>query len=112
MPRCARMYIPNLPYHIVQRGNNREVCFIEAENYLFYLGLWKTFFCPFWSEQAEIPKMSTVKAQKTWHVCEFMANFTNKICVQSKIIKTGEQRCEKPNYPPMVPHDCRIVRSQ
>ena len=42
MPRRARMYIPNLPYHIVQRGNNREVCFIEPENYLFYLELWQT----------------------------------------------------------------------
>ena len=42
MPRRTRMYIPNLPYHIVQRGNNREACFIEPENYLYYLGLWKT----------------------------------------------------------------------
>lgn len=41
MPRRARMYIPNLPYHIVQRGNNREACFIEPENYLFYLELWQ-----------------------------------------------------------------------
>jgi hypothetical protein len=35
------MYLPELPYHIVQRGNNREACFIEAENYQFYLELWK-----------------------------------------------------------------------
>ena len=35
MPRRARMYIPGLPYHVVQRGNNREPCFIEPENYLF-----------------------------------------------------------------------------
>jgi len=41
MPRRARMYIPGFPYHIVQRGNNREACFIEPENYLFYLELWK-----------------------------------------------------------------------
>lgn len=41
MPRRARMYLPGLPYHIVQRGNNREACFIEPENYLFYLELWK-----------------------------------------------------------------------
>ena len=41
MPRRARMYIPDLPYHIVQRGNNREACFIEPENYLFYLELWR-----------------------------------------------------------------------
>ena len=41
MPRRTRMYIPGLPYHIVQRGNNREACFIEPENYLYYLELWK-----------------------------------------------------------------------
>ena len=41
MPRRARMYLPELPYHIVQRGNNREACFIEPENYQFYLELWK-----------------------------------------------------------------------
>ena len=41
MPRRARMYLPGLPYHIVQRGNNREVCFVEPENYQIYLELWR-----------------------------------------------------------------------
>ena len=41
MPRRARMYIGGRPYHIVQRGNNREACFIEEENYQFYLELWE-----------------------------------------------------------------------
>lgn len=41
MPRRARMYVPGLPYHIVQRGNNREACFAEPENYQFYLELWR-----------------------------------------------------------------------
>ena len=41
MPRRARHYLSNQPYHIVQRGNNREVCFVEPENYQFYLGLWQ-----------------------------------------------------------------------
>jgi len=41
MPRRARMYIAGLPYHIVQRGNNREACFFEPENYQYYLELWK-----------------------------------------------------------------------
>jgi len=35
------MYLPGLTYHIVQRGNNREACFFELENYQFYLELWK-----------------------------------------------------------------------
>jgi putative transposase len=41
MPRRARMYLPGFPYHVVQRGNNREACFIEPENYQFYLQLWQ-----------------------------------------------------------------------
>jgi putative transposase len=41
MPRRARMYISGLPYHVVQRGNNREACFLEPENYQFYLELWQ-----------------------------------------------------------------------
>ncbi len=41
MPRRARMYLPGLPYHIVQRGNNREACFVKPENYQFYLQLWQ-----------------------------------------------------------------------
>ena len=41
MPRRARMYVPGLPYHIVQRGNNREACFLEPENYQSYLHLWR-----------------------------------------------------------------------
>jgi putative transposase len=36
------MYVPGMPYHIVQRGNNREPCFLEPENYQFYLELWQT----------------------------------------------------------------------
>ena len=41
MPRRARMCLPGYPYHIVQRGNNREACYIEPENYQYYLELWK-----------------------------------------------------------------------
>lgn len=41
MPRRARMYVAGLPYHVVQRGNNREACFVEPENYQFYLELWQ-----------------------------------------------------------------------
>tara|TARA_R110000868_G_scaffold17258_1_gene75927 strand:+ start:1478 stop:1609 length:132 start_codon:yes stop_codon:yes gene_type:complete len=28
MPRKTRMYIPGIPAHIVQRGNNREAFFL------------------------------------------------------------------------------------
>jgi REP element-mobilizing transposase RayT len=35
------MYLSGLPYHVVQRGNNREACIIEPENCLYYLDLRK-----------------------------------------------------------------------
>lgn len=39
MPRRSRMYLSGLPYHIVQRGNNREACFFSPEDYVHYLQL-------------------------------------------------------------------------
>ena len=42
VPCLSRMYVPGFPYHTVQRGNNREACFIEPENYQCYLDLWKS----------------------------------------------------------------------
>ena len=37
MPRKQRMYLPDIPSHVVQRGNDRNPCFFEEENYLFFL---------------------------------------------------------------------------
>ncbi len=37
MPRRPRMYIPGIPAHIVQRGNNREPCFFSEFDYQLYL---------------------------------------------------------------------------
>lgn len=39
MPRRARMYMAGMPYHVVQRGNNREACFYAIEDYQYYLEL-------------------------------------------------------------------------
>ena len=41
MPRRARIYIPGFPYHIVQRGNNKEATFIQPADYQYYLHLWQ-----------------------------------------------------------------------
>lgn len=41
MPRRPRAYLPGYAYHVYQRGNNRAPCFIESENYLLYLKLWR-----------------------------------------------------------------------
>ncbi|NIP73520.1 MAG: transposase [Gammaproteobacteria bacterium] len=37
MPRRARLSIPGIPWHIIQRGNNRAACFYAEEDYHRYL---------------------------------------------------------------------------
>lgn len=39
MPRRPRMYLPGLPYHLVQRGNNRKACFFDSADREHYLDL-------------------------------------------------------------------------
>ena len=37
MARLPRLNLPNIPQHIVQRGNNRQVTFVETDDYVVYL---------------------------------------------------------------------------
>lgn len=37
MPRRPRVVLPNTPLHLIQRGNNRQICFVADEDYRFYL---------------------------------------------------------------------------
>lgn len=37
MPRRARIALPNVPVHLIQRGNNRQPCFFADEDYRRYL---------------------------------------------------------------------------
>lgn len=37
MPRKPRMYLPGVPCHVVQRGNNRDACFYSVPDYTFFL---------------------------------------------------------------------------
>ena len=37
MPRKPRFNLPGIPQHIIQRGNNREPCFLADEDYERYL---------------------------------------------------------------------------
>jgi putative transposase len=37
MPRRARLAIANIPWHIIQRGNNRAACFFTDTDRLYYL---------------------------------------------------------------------------
>lgn len=37
MPRKPRFFLPGVPVHVVQRGNNRQAVFFEEDDYLVYL---------------------------------------------------------------------------
>lgn len=37
MARLPRLYVPGCSHHIIQRGNNRDVCFFDSRDYAFYL---------------------------------------------------------------------------
>jgi putative transposase len=37
MARLPRLNLPEIPQHIVQRGNNRQVCFFSDQDYVVYL---------------------------------------------------------------------------
>lgn len=43
MPRRARLSLPGIPWHIIQRGHNRSVCFHAEDDYQFYLHYLKEF---------------------------------------------------------------------
>ena len=37
MPRLPRLNAPDIPQHVVQRGNNRQVTFFADQDYAVYL---------------------------------------------------------------------------
>jgi len=37
MPRPPRYALPDIPQHVIQRGNNRQPVFLEADDYQVYL---------------------------------------------------------------------------
>jgi len=37
MPRRPRLAVPGIPWHIIERGNNRDTCFYDEMDYLYYL---------------------------------------------------------------------------
>lgn len=43
MPRIARLQVPDVPLHIVQRGHNRMTCFADDKDHELYLGLIEQF---------------------------------------------------------------------
>ncbi len=43
MPRLPRLCLPDIPLHIVQRGNNRQPCFNTDQDYAVYLAKLKEY---------------------------------------------------------------------
>ena len=37
MPRQRRLDLPGVPQHVIQRGNNRQPCFLREQDYRCYL---------------------------------------------------------------------------
>jgi len=37
MPRRARIILPEIPVHVIQRGNNRQNCFYRSQDYRLFL---------------------------------------------------------------------------
>ena len=43
MPRTARVVLPDCPHHVIQRGHNRSVVFVDDADYAYYLDNLRTF---------------------------------------------------------------------
>lgn len=43
MPRKARVHLPGIPLHLIQRGHYRQQCFHTSGDYLYFLGLLRKF---------------------------------------------------------------------
>jgi putative transposase len=66
MPRLARVVIPEVPHHVVQRGNRRQRTFFSDADFKFYLSLLRH-----WSGQTGV---------KVWAYC-LMPNHVHLILV-------------------------------
>ena len=69
MPRRARLSISGIPWHIIQRGNNRSVCFHAEEDYQFYLHFLQEF---------------SVKFGCAIHACVLMTNHVHLLLTPQK----------------------------
>jgi putative transposase len=65
MARLPRVELPNIPQHIIQRGNNRQACFASEKDFYTYLN---------WLEEY------SVKAKVDIHAWVLMTNHVHLLC--------------------------------
>lgn len=69
MPRPLRFAPIGVPQHVVQRGNNRQACFKQHQDYCFY---------------ASLLKKHSAKYQVDIHAWVFMTNHIHLLCTPRK----------------------------
>jgi putative transposase len=83
MPRRARLILPNVPLHLIQRGHDRHACFFADEDYRCYLH---------WLER------SAVRYGCTVHAYVLMTNHIHMVlsaaapCAPAAMMKAQNQR--------------------
>ena len=71
MPRLPRLNLAGVPQHVVQRGNNRQVCFFVEQDYVVYLDKLK-----YYAKQYQVDVHAFVLM--TNHVHLLMTPYTDK----------------------------------
>lgn len=69
MARLARVELPNIPQHIIQRGNNRQACFASEQDFTAYLHWLKDY---------------SIEAGVEVHAWILMTNHVHLLCTPTK----------------------------
>jgi REP element-mobilizing transposase RayT len=98
MPRRDTPFVPDVYYHLYNRGNNRQSIFFEPENYLYFLGGIKKYLVPVVDivayclmpthyhvlvrvkpQTSEVYKTSEVSSQVSLAMQKFLISYTKAI---------------------------------
>lgn len=80
MPRRARIVIPRVPVHLIQRGHNRRACFLEEEDFEYYLHWLEYFATKFGCEvHAYVLMHNHVHIAATPHERDALANLMKSL---------------------------------
>jgi len=105
MPRREIPFVPDVYYHIYNRGNNREAIFFEPDNYLYFLKKVKTYLVPVadvlvyclmpthYHIVGRVRGIQTSEVSKTSEVSDMVSNAMMKLSVSyTKAINKRFQR--------------------